>query len=63
MRRWRNDGFVLLACAVVGEANYLVTYDPHFDLLQGVYGSIKITKSLPFLWTVRGDQPTATGDG
>jgi hypothetical protein len=32
-------------------------YDPHFDPLHGVYGDIKITKALPFLWAVRGDQP------
>ncbi|MFO7634368.1 MAG: putative toxin-antitoxin system toxin component, PIN family [Caldilinea sp.] len=54
------DDDSILACTVVGKANYLVTYDPHFDLLQGVYGSIKITKALPFLWTVRGDQPSDT---
>jgi predicted nucleic acid-binding protein len=57
------DDDQILACAVVGEANHLVTYDPHFDLLQGVYGSIKITKALPFLWSVRGDQPPEIGNG
>ena len=51
------DDDPILACAVVGEANHLVTYDPHFDPLHGVYGGIKITKALPFLWRVRGDQP------
>ena len=57
------DDDQILACAVAGGANYLITYDPHFDLLQGVYGTIKITKALPFLWTVRGDQPPETDDG
>jgi len=33
-----------------------IIYDPHFDLLHGVYGDIKIIKALPFLWAVRGDQ-------
>jgi putative PIN family toxin of toxin-antitoxin system len=27
------DDDQILACATVGRANYLVTYDPHFDLL------------------------------
>ena len=51
------DDDQILACAAVGGANYLVTYDPHFDLLEGMYRGIKITKALPFLWKVRGDQP------
>lgn len=48
----------VLACAVVGKADYLVTYDPHFDPLGGSYESFQITKALPLLWEVRGDQPT-----
>ena len=54
------DDDQILACAVVGRANYLVTYDPHFDLLEGIYQGIKVTKALPFLWKVRGDQPPET---
>jgi len=46
----------ILACAVVGKADYLVSYDPHFDPLEGEYQGVKITKALPFLWTVRGDK-------
>jgi uncharacterized protein len=46
----------ILACAVVGGADYLVTYDAHFDSLKGSYGSVKITKALPFLWALRGDR-------
>ncbi len=47
----------VLACAVVGRADFLVTYDPHFDALGGFYESFQVTKALPFLWKVRGDQP------
>ena len=31
------DDNVVVACAVEGGANYLVTYDPHFDSLKGNY--------------------------
>lgn len=47
----------VLACAVVGKADYLVTYDPHFDPLSGSYEGFEITKALPLLWKVRGDRP------
>jgi putative PIN family toxin of toxin-antitoxin system len=50
-----DDDFVL-ACAVVGQAEYLVTYDAHFDMLEGEYQGVKITEALPFLWAVRGDR-------
>ena len=46
-----NDA--ILACAVIGMADYLITYDPHFDVLAGTYHGIKIVKALPFLWTLR----------
>jgi len=51
-----DDDFIL-ACAVVGQADYLVTYDAHLDVLKGQYRGIKITEALPFLWAVRGDRP------
>lgn len=51
------DDDVVLACAVLGRADYLVTYDPHFDALGGEYEKVRIVKALPFLWAVRGDQP------
>lgn len=51
------DDDQILACAIAGQAHFLVTYDPHFDPLHGVYRDIQITKALPFLWAVRGDQP------
>ena len=50
------DDDAILACAVVGQASYLVTYDPHFDVLDGAYRGVKITKALPFLWALRGKQ-------
>ena len=50
-----DDDFIL-ACAVVGQADYLVSYDAHFDVLEGEYRGVKITEALPFLWAVRGDR-------
>jgi uncharacterized protein len=49
------DDDSVLACAVVGQADYLVSYDPHFDVLNGEYQGVKIRKALPFLWALRGD--------
>lgn len=49
------DDDPILACAVVGKANYLVTYDPHFDHLGGEYQGIQILDGLHFLYIVRGD--------
>lgn len=50
------DDDAVLACAVVGQADYLVSYDPHVESL-GEHRGVKITKALPFLWAVRGDRP------
>jgi predicted nucleic acid-binding protein len=52
VRRWQDGE---LACAVVGRAAYLVTYDAHFDVLGGSFEGVKITKALPFLWELRGE--------
>ncbi len=52
-----HDDDVVLACAVLGRAAYLVTYDPHFDMLGGDYLGVRILKALPFLWHLRGDRP------
>jgi putative PIN family toxin of toxin-antitoxin system len=49
------DDNVVVACAVEGGANYLVTYDPHFDVLHGEYYGVKIVKAIPFLETLRGE--------
>jgi len=48
------DDDSILACAVVGKADYLVTYDAHFEPLEDGYAGIKVTKVLPFLWALRG---------
>jgi uncharacterized protein len=49
------DDDPILACAIVGKAHYLVTYDAHFESLKGSYAGVKITKALPFLRALRGD--------
>ena len=49
------DDDIVVASAVAGRANYLVTYDPHFDMLQGNYQGINIVKAIPFLRVLRGD--------
>ena len=49
------DDNLILACAVVGKADYLVTYDPHFDVLGGEYEGIKVVDGLHFLYVVRGE--------
>lgn len=51
------DDDSILACAVVGKADFLVTYDAHFDSLEGAFGDVQITKALPFLWVLRRDKP------
>lgn len=51
MARWHNDEFTLLVCdALVDKADYLVTYDPHFDVVSGEHCGVKIARALPFLW-------------
>ena len=47
------DDNIVVACAVEGGANYLVTYDPHFDSLHGEYQGVKILKAIPFLEVLR----------
>lgn len=56
------DDDVVVACALAGNADFLVTYDPHFAPLGGTYEGVRITKALPFLWAVRGDQPPKAED-
>jgi putative PIN family toxin of toxin-antitoxin system len=53
------DDDVVIACALAGKADFVVTYDPHFAPLSNSYQGVRITKALPFLWAVRGDQPPA----
>lgn len=52
------DDNVVVACAVEGRANYLITYDPHFNSLQGNYRGIKIVKAIPFLEVLRLESKT-----
>jgi predicted nucleic acid-binding protein len=47
------DDNVIVACAVEGKADYLVTYDPHVDPLSGEYQGIRILKAIPFLEALR----------
>lgn len=51
------DDDVPFACALAGEANYLVTYDIHLLSLGDGYRGIQLLKALPFLYLVRGDTP------
>lgn len=48
-----SDDNVVVACAVIGKANYIITYDPHFDSLDGEYQGIKVLKAIPFLEILR----------
>ncbi|MCC6569383.1 MAG: PIN domain-containing protein, partial [Anaerolineales bacterium] len=52
------DDNIIVACALEGKANYLVTYDPHFNSLNGEYKGIKILKAIPFLEVLRKDAST-----
>lgn len=47
------DDDVVIACAVKGGADYLVTYDPHFDVLGGEYKGVRIVNALEFLEALR----------
>ena len=49
------DDDIVLACAKVGGATHLVTYDPHFEVLGGEVEGIQILDGLHFLYVVRGD--------
>lgn len=48
-----EDDNIIVACAIEGKANYIVTYDPHFDSLGEEYQGIKIVKAIPFLNELR----------
>jgi len=53
------DDDLILACAIAGNADYLVTYDPHFDCLGGEFQGIHVLDGLHFLYVVRGDTKPA----
>jgi len=50
------DDDVILAYAVNGGADVLVTYDPHLLDLGAEYRGVRIVEALPFLWALRGDE-------
>lgn len=52
-----SDDDIVVACAIIGKADFLVTYDPHIFTIDNINLGIRITKALPFLWAVRGDSP------
>ena len=43
----------VIACAIQGNADYLVTYDPDFSVLGNVYEGVKIIEPLAFLSMLR----------
>ena len=47
------DDDLIVACAVVGGATHIVTYDPHFEVLGEEYRGIKVVDGLTFLRRVR----------
>lgn len=49
-----SDDDLIVACAVVGGATHVVTYDPHFEVLGGEHKGIKVVDGLTFLRRVRG---------
>lgn len=49
------DDDLVVACAVIGLATHLVTYDPHILSLGEMYQGIRILNGLHFLYVVRGD--------
>jgi len=51
------DDDLIVACAVVGGATHIVTYDPHFEVLGGEHKGIEIVDGLTFLHRVRGAVP------
>lgn len=56
------DDDIVIACALVGNATHLVTYDPHLLDLGETYQGVAILDGLHFLYVVRGDTPPAEHD-
>ena len=50
------DDDIVVACAIVGKATHLVSYDPHLLNLGESYQGIVILDGLHFLYAVRGDK-------
>jgi predicted nucleic acid-binding protein len=56
------DDDVVLACALIGGATHLVTYDPHLLTLKETYRQqVSIVDGLHFLYVLRGDEPPVAG--
>ncbi len=53
------DDDVFVACALVGQATHLVTYDAHLLNLGETYQGVFILDGLHFLYVVRGDAQSA----
>jgi len=51
------DDDVVIACAIVGGATHLVTYDIHLRSLGEEYQGVHILDGLHFLYALRGDVP------
>lgn len=51
------DDDLIVACAVVGGATHIVTYDPHFEVLGGEHKGVKVVDGLAFLRRLRGAVP------
>ncbi|MES1241538.1 MAG: putative toxin-antitoxin system toxin component, PIN family [Acidobacteriota bacterium] len=50
------DDDAVLACAVIGRAGFLVTYDAHFDAVGPAHQGVRIMKAIPFLRVLRGNE-------
>lgn len=57
------DDDIFVACARVGGATHIVTYDSHFEVLGGEMEGIKILDGLHFLYVVRKDIKPECGGG
>ena len=53
------DDDIVIACAIVGKATHLVTYDPHLRALGEDNQGVRILDGLHFLYALRGDLPPA----
>ncbi|HRQ42427.1 MAG TPA: putative toxin-antitoxin system toxin component, PIN family [Chloroflexota bacterium] len=56
------DDDIVIACALVGQATHLVTYDPHLLNLGQTVRGVTILDGLHFLYLVRGDTPPDKAD-
>lgn len=51
------DDDIIVACAIIGEATHIVSYDPHLRNLLLSLPDCIVIDSLHFLFLVRGDKP------